>query len=77
MFVRVNSDFRPLFFKFLTTSIVALASKSSDKLEARDAEDKKFAKLNILYPLVQNFISQSQRKCSDASFSSGHGRAPH
>jgi hypothetical protein len=44
MFVRVISDFLPLFLKFLTTSIVALASKSSDKLEARDAEDKEFVR---------------------------------
>ena len=41
MFVRVSSDFVPLFLKFRTTSSVALANKSSDRLEARDAEDKK------------------------------------
>lgn len=38
MFVRVISDLAALFFKFVTTWIVALANKSSDKLEERDAE---------------------------------------
>lgn len=37
MFVRVISGFVPLFFSSLTTSIVAFANKSSDRLEAREA----------------------------------------
>lgn len=55
MFVRVISAFELLFPKFRTTSTVALAKKSSDKLEAREAEDKEFAKWNELYP-SRNFF---------------------
>lgn len=40
MFVRVISGFMALFLKSRTTSTVAFASKSSDKLEARDAEGR-------------------------------------
>lgn len=40
IFVRVISDFELLFLKFWTTSTVAFANKSSDKLEAREAKGK-------------------------------------
>lgn len=63
MFVRVISDFVPLFLKFRTASTVALAKKSSDKLKARDAVDKEIGKCNIIYPLGQLFIT-IQRTCS-------------
>lgn len=51
MFVRVISDFAPLFLKFCTTLTVAFANKSSDKLEARDAETKKHVKFNFLFQI--------------------------
>lgn len=41
MFVRVISDFVAWFFKSRTISTVAFDSKSSDKLEARDAAAEK------------------------------------
>lgn len=41
IFVRVISDLATLFFKLVTTSTIALANKSSDKLEERDAEEMK------------------------------------
>lgn len=53
MFARVISDFAPLFLKFCTTSTVAFASKSSDKLEARDAEIKKHVKFNLLFHFLR------------------------
>lgn len=41
IFVRFISDLAALFFKFVTTTTVAFANKSSDKLEERDADKKK------------------------------------
>lgn len=41
MLVRAISGFTPLFFRSLTTSTVAFANKSSDKLEAKEAERKR------------------------------------
>jgi len=41
IFVRIISDLATLFFKLETTSTVAFASKSSDKLEERDADKMK------------------------------------
>lgn len=69
MFVRVSSDFVPLFLKFRTTSSVALANKSSDRLEARDAEDKKNAAWNLLYPLGEKIVTNP----NILSFSKGNG----
>lgn len=41
IFVRIISDLATLFFKLVTTSTVAFANKSSDRLEERDAEEMK------------------------------------
>jgi hypothetical protein len=63
MFVRVSSDFVPLFLKFRTTSSVALANKSSDRLEARDAEGKQKQKMmsEIYYTLWDKiFVKKAQ-----------------
>lgn len=61
MFVRVSSDFVPLFLKFRTTSSVALANKSSDRLEARDAEDKKKC-------CMKSFVPFGGKNCNKSKY---------
>lgn len=71
MFVRVSSDFVHLFLKFRTTSSVALANKSSDRLEARDAEDKKKCCMKSFVPFgekidtIPNILSFSKENGLD------------
>lgn len=48
MFVRIISGFAPLLLKLRTTSMVAFASKSSDKLDARDAENREVVQVRYL-----------------------------
>ena len=55
MFVRVISGFVALRFKSPTTSTVVFVNKSSDKLEASDAEATK----NEKHKHVYNFNSKS------------------
>jgi hypothetical protein len=47
MFVRIISGFAPLVLNFRTTSTVAFPNKSSDKLEARDAEHQRIVLSHI------------------------------
>lgn len=49
MFVRVISAFVLLILKLRTTSVVAFANKSSDKLEAREAEGNKIINSTNFY----------------------------
>lgn len=58
IFVRVISDLAVWFFKSLTISTVAFASKSSDKLEARDAAAEVYIK--DLKELLSNFKIKKQ-----------------
>ena len=80
MFVRVSSDFVPLFLKFRTTSSVALANKSSDRLEARDAEGKQKQKMmsEIYYTLWdKNFVTSKESKAIKFFQMEWTGLAPH
>lgn len=49
MFVRVISAFALLILKHRTTSVVAFANKSSDKLEDREAEGNKIINSRNVY----------------------------
>ena len=63
IFVRVISDLETLFFKLATTSTVAFANKSSDKLEERDAEEMKKNLLSIIhFYFQQQYLTTKQKK---------------
>lgn len=71
IFVRVMSGLAALFFKLVTTSTVALANKSSDKLEERDAEEMKknlLKQTTILRSCFQQQYSQPNLKLSISGF---------